>query len=232
MVTVAVSEPIPGVRQLLLNRPERRNALNLEMVTELSQLVAEAEHKVIIFGSSARAALSAGVDLSIGDAERAEASRALYSLYNIIRSSDAIVVAAATGHAVGGGAQLMLASDLRVASPDVSIQFAGPGHGLAVGAWGLPSLVGRGRAIELILTTRAVGADEALAIGLINAIHHEPLSWALEFARQVTSLPDGVASAVKRISTRSDPLKALLAERDHNDHWDGSMPQSGQVDIV
>lgn len=232
MVSIVASDPSPGVRQLLLNRPERRNALDLEMVSELTRLVTGAECKVIILGSTETAAFSAGADLGVGPTERAEVSRALYSLYQHMLTSDAIIVASVTGHAVGGGAQLMVSSDLRVASPDVSIRFAGARHGLAVGAWGLPALVGRGRALDLILGMRAVGAEEALAIGLIDKVDDEPLTWALDFAIRVAELPGDIAAAVKRISTQSGSLQALSAEQDHNDNWDGVIPGSGEVDIV
>ncbi|MEX0864894.1 MAG: enoyl-CoA hydratase/isomerase family protein [Acidimicrobiia bacterium] len=231
-MTVAVSEPLPGVRQVLLDRPDSRNALDLEMVSELSRLIGETGPGVVILGSSSRDALSAGVDLGLPDAERAEVSRALYGLYQQMRSTDAIVVAAVTGHAVGGGAQLMLASDIRVASPDLSIRFMGPGHGLAVGAWGLPGLVGRGRAIDLALSMRSVGAEEALAIGLIERIHDLPLEWALDFARHVITLDPEAVVAVKRIVGVVDSLGALGMEREHNHRWSGAIPPSGDVDGV
>ena len=231
-MTVAVSEPFPGVRQVLLDRPDSRNALDLEMVSELSRSIGLTEPRVVILGSTSNEAFSAGVDLSLPDAGRAEVSRALYGLYHQMRSTDAIVVAAVTGHAVGGGAQLMLASDIRVASPDLSIRFMGPGHGLAVGAWGLPGLVGRGRAIELALTMRLVGAEEALAIGLIERIDDQPLEWALDFALHVLTLDPEAVAAVKRIVAVSDPLAALGMESEHNHRWSGAIPPSGDVDRV
>jgi enoyl-CoA hydratase/carnithine racemase len=232
VVSIVASEPIPGVRQLLLNRPDQRNALDLEMVSELTRLVAEAGSKVIVLGSTERAAFSAGADLVVDPCERAQVSRAFYSLYEHMLNSEAIIVASVTGHAVGGGAQLMIASDLRVASPDVSVRFVGAGHGLAVGAWGLPALVGRGRALDLILSMRTVGAEEAIAIGLIDQIDDEPLTWALDFAKKVAALPGAVAAVVKRISTLPVSLQALSAERDHNAHWDGVIPHSDEVDTV
>ena len=72
--------------------------------------------------------------------------------------------------------------------PDRPIRFAGPGHGLAVGAWGLGSLVGRGRAIDLCLSMREVSADEAAAIGLVDRVADDPDAAALELATQVTRL--------------------------------------------
>lgn len=222
-MTVAVSEPIPGVRQALLDRPGSRNALDLETVTALSRVIAQTGTRVVIIGSTSSEAFSAGVDLGLTDSERAEVSRALYGLYLQMRSTGAIVVAAVTGHAVGGGAQLILASDIRVASPDVSIRFMGPGHGLAVGAWGLPGLLGRGRAMDLALTMRAVGAEEALAIGLVQRIDEKPLQSALALAEQLTTLDPDAVAAVKRIVGISDPLQALMAERVHNDEWSGAI---------
>lgn len=230
MTRVLVSEPSAGVRQLLLNRPDRRNALDLKTVAELSRLMAEGPPDVVILGSTDHSAFSAGVDLSIDPSERAEVSRSLYSLYRLMQTSEALVVAAVSGHAIGGGAQLMIASDLRVASPSVSIKFAGPGHGLAVGAWGLPALVGRGRAIELILTMRSVAAKEALALGLVDRVEADPLAWAAEFAREAASRPSGVTRSVKRISAMTDAVEALDAEQENNDDWDGTMPRRGGVD--
>src|SRR3954453_13654466 len=97
--------------------------------------------------------------------ERAAVSCRLHALSGRMTSSDAIIVAALGGAAVGGGAQLAIAADLRAASPGAPVLTAGPGHGLGVAAWGLPSLVGRGRAVDLCLTMRHVDASEALRIG-------------------------------------------------------------------
>ena len=87
-------------------------------------------------------------DLSLADDERAQVSDLLYRLYQRMLLSPAPVIAAVDGPAVGGGAQLALASDLRVGGAGARLRFVGPGHGLAVGSWGLPSLVGRGRGCE------------------------------------------------------------------------------------
>lgn len=228
MPTVAASDPMPGVLQLRLDRPQRRNAIDLEMVSDLHRLFEASDHQVIILGSTDRAALSAGADLGISDAERVEVSRALYRLYRLMREKPGIVVAAGTGHALGGGAQLMLASDLRVVNHDFSIRFVGPGHGLVVGAWGLPSLIGRGRALELMLTMRTVAAEEAYSLGLVDVIDDQPLTWAHQFAKQVVGLPSELIGAMKRITSISDPSEALMAEKEQNDGWDGSVPSSGQ----
>jgi enoyl-CoA hydratase/carnithine racemase len=224
VMTIVVSQPSPAVLQALLDRPASRNAINLEMVHELGQVISNNEARVIILGSTSEKALSAGVDLRLSDADRAEVSRKLYGLYEMMRNTEAIVVVAVSGHAIGGGAQLMLASDVRIASPDATIRFRGPGHGLAVGAWGLPGLIGRGRAIDLALTMRPIAAAEAQAIGLIERINDEPLRYAASLAEEITRLSPSAVAAIKRIVGIPDPIEALRAERDHNDAWDGAIP--------
>jgi len=227
-MTIVTSQPSPGVIQALLDRPASRNAINLEMVRKLGAVVRNHEARVIILGSTTDEALSAGVDLKLSKADRAEVSRELYGLYETMRTTEAIVVVALSGYAIGGGAQLLIASDFRVASPNATIRFRGPGHGLAVGAWGLPGLVGRGRAVDLTLTMRSVGAAEAHAIGLIERIEDEPLQYALGFAEEVSRLSAPAVAAIKRIIGMPDPIEALRAERDHNDGWDGVIPSESE----
>lgn len=198
------------------------------MVHGLGQVISNHEARVIILGSTSDEALSAGVDLKLSDSDRAEVSRKLYGLYEMMRNTEAIVVVALSGYAIGGGAQLMLASDFRIASPDATIRFRGPGHGLAVGAWGLPSLIGRGRAIDLTLTMRPIAAVEARAIGLIERIDDQPLRYAVSFAQEITRLTPSAVAAVKRIVGIPDPIEALRAERDHNDGWDGTIPAESE----
>jgi len=227
-MTIVVSQPSPAVVQVLLDRPASRNAINLEMVHELGQVIGNHEAGVIILGSTSDEALSAGVDLKLSDSDRAEVSRKLYGLYEMMRNTEAIVVVALSGYAIGGGAQLLLASDFRIASPDATIRFRGPGHGLAVGAWGLPGLIGRGRAIDLTLTMRPIAAVEARAIGLIERIDDQPLRSAVSFAQEITRLSPSAVAAVKRIIGIPDPIEALRAERDHNDGWDGAIPAESE----
>src|SRR5260370_34641559 len=85
------------------------------------------------------------------------------------------VMAAVGGPAVAGGAQLATAADLRIAGPAARFRWIGPpGRDLAVGAWVLPDLGGRGRASELAMTGRWLDAAEALALGLVHPVEAEP----------------------------------------------------------
>jgi len=221
-VTVRIEDREPGIRMLLLDRPASRNAIDMSVVRGLHEGLASAAGGVVILSSTAPASFSSGADLGLSDDERKAVSDGLYDLYMLMRSTPRPIIAAASGHAVGGGAQLLIASDLRIAGPDLAIRFMGPGHGLAVGAWGLPSLVGRGRAIDLCLSMRPVGAEEALSIGLVDRVAADPLDEATAYARHILSLDSEAVAAVKRISDVPDPNRALSLEMEHNAGWDGA----------
>jgi enoyl-CoA hydratase len=217
--------PAPGVLRLRLDRPECRNALDRPLLEALLDAFAAPDEPVVVLGSTTPEAFCAGADLRLADAERAEVSDLLYELYGRMTTSDAIVVAALDGPAVGGGAQLAIAADLRIAARTARIRLAGPGHGLAVGAWGLPSLVGRGRAMDLCLTMRPVDADEALRIGLVDRVADDAGEAALALAAELAALDPAAAARVKRVAWASArALDALAVERTENRAaWSGSM---------
>jgi enoyl-CoA hydratase/carnithine racemase len=221
--------PLPGVLRLRLDRPERRNALDRELVDALIEAFEAPGEPVVLLGSTSRAAFCAGADLRLEDSERAAVSDLLYVLYERMTACEAIVVAMLPGPAVGGGAQIAIAADLRVASPDARLQIAGPGHGLAVAAWSLPSLVGRGRAMDLCLTMRSVDADEALAIGLVDRVATDLDGAALELAAELARLDPAAAARVKRVVWDAAAAAAALeAERSNNRAaWTGAMHRGG-----
>ncbi|MEA2316404.1 MAG: hypothetical protein QOD44_593 [Solirubrobacteraceae bacterium] len=229
MSGLVADHPAPGVLRLRLDRPERRNALDRETVEALLDAFEAPGEPVVLLGSTSRAAFCAGADLRLEDAERAAVSDLLYALYERVTSCEAIVVAVLPGPAVGGGAQLAIAADLRVASPEARLQIAGPGHGLAVAAWSLPSLVGRGRAMDLCLTMRSVDAEEALAIGLVDRVAEDLDAAALELAAELARLDPAAATRVKRVVwDAAAAAEALGAERAANRAaWTGSMQREG-----
>ena len=221
--------PAAGVLRLRFDRPERRNALDRPVLEALLDAFAAPDEPVVLLGSTTREAFCAGADLRLADDERAAVSDLLYELYGRMTACDAIVVAALDGPAVGGGAQLAIAADLRVASPGARIQVAGPGHGLAVAAWALPSLVGRGRAMDLCLTMRPVGAEEALRIGLVDRLADDAAAAGLALATELAALDAAAAARVKRVAWASArALDALEDERAGNRAaWSGSMTPAG-----
>jgi enoyl-CoA hydratase len=225
---LVADRPADGVLRLLLNRPERRNALDRALVEALLEAFAGPSCAAVVLSSTTPDAFCSGADVSLEDGERSEVSDLLYVLYERMLSCPAPIVVAVAGHAVGGGAQLAIAGDLRVAGPSASFRFPGAGHGLAVGAWGLPSIVGRGRALDLCLTMREVGADEALAIGLADRLDADPAATALALAAAFAQLVPEAAARVKRVAAEAVGLRAALElERRENRAWSGSMAGSG-----
>jgi enoyl-CoA hydratase/carnithine racemase len=207
-----------------LNRPERRNAIDGRLLEGLLGAFTKPDAQAVVLCSESPAAFCAGLDRGLAAAQRRRVSDGLYELYQLMIDSEAVIVAALNGHAVGGGVQLALASDIRIAGPDVRLRLAGPGHGLAVGAWGLPSLVGRGRALELCLSMRAVEASEALQLGLVERLEAAPGEAAVSFAREIAALDSDAVKRCKQIVGRAAACsEALALERQGNLGWSGEL---------
>ena len=225
MEELLTDRPAKDVLRLRLNRPDRRNAVNMPLVRALNAALDRLDARAVILGSSSPQAFCSGADLDLEDAERAEVSDLLYELYEKMVRLPIPIVVAIDGHAVGAGIQLAVAGDLRVAGPRAKLRVAGPGHGLAVAAWGLPSLVGRGRALNLCLTMRAVGAEEALAMGLVDHLEEDPESAAVDLAAELARLDPAAVSRVKGVvAEASGCLAALREERSGNRAaWSGSV---------
>lgn len=177
-----------------INRPEALNALNHELILELGLALemAEADLQVraLIITGVGRAFV-AGADIEnlqrLGDGfSGREASLAGQDLMNSLAALPFPTIAAVNGFALGGGLELALAADLRVAAegaklglPEVQLGLI-PGYG---GTQRLPRLIGLGRALDLILTGRHVDAQEALTLGLVNRVAEDALAAATELAQ-------------------------------------------------
>ena len=206
-----------GFRRLLLACPERHNPLDASLARALRDAFAEHPGEPAVLGSTGQEVFCAGADLTIGDTERAEVSGLLYECLEIMITRPGPVIVAVAGPAVAGGAQLATAADLRIAGPAARFRWIGPpGRDLAVGAWVLPDLVGRGRAAELAMTGRWVDAAEALALGLVNRVEPEPLSAAEELAAQLAAGGAGSVARIKMITATGGLLDRLHAERRAN----------------
>jgi len=160
-----------------LNRPERRNAIDQETIDALHALCAELEaHPRTLILTGAEGVFASGADIAQLRERRAEDARRGINAMAFIRVHELPmpVIAALDGYALGGGAELAYAADIRIGTPALRIGNPEPGLGIiaAAGAtWRLPEIVGDARASELLLTGRSLDADEALAWGLISAIH-------------------------------------------------------------
>ena len=204
-----------GYRWLRLARPQRRNALDVSLTAAIRDALAAEPAEPVLLGSTDPAVFCAGADLTISDAERALVSDLIYDCCDAIITRPGPVIAVLSGAAVGGGAQLAAASGLRIASPAARLRWAGPpGLNLTVGAWLLPDLVGRGPAMDLVLTGRWLESAEALAIGFLNHISPEPDILAGDIATDLARR--GVAAGIKPVMAAGGLLDRLQAERAAN----------------
>ncbi|MGM7699014.1 enoyl-CoA hydratase/isomerase family protein [Microbacterium sp. A84] len=160
-----------------LNRPNKRNAIDREMVDAFHSLCEELEAEprtLILTGTDG--VFAAGADITQLRARRAEDARRAINATAFIRIHELPmpVIAALDGYALGGGAELAYAADIRIATPTLRIGNTEPCLGIiaAAGAtWRLREIIGGGLASEMLLTARLLTADEALAAGLISGIH-------------------------------------------------------------
>ncbi len=165
-----------------INRPNKLNALNKETIKELHKAFSDLEDneaiKVILLTGSGEKAFVAGADISeFSDFSVKEgkklAAKGQEILFNFIENLSKPVIAAVNGFALGGGLELAMSCHFRVASdnakmglPEVSLGVI-PGYG---GTQRLPQLVGKGRAMEMIMTAGMISADQALDYGLVNHV--------------------------------------------------------------
>ena len=203
--------PRPDIAVITLNRPEKLNALSYELVealhTTLDSIAANNECRVVVLTGAGRG-FCAGADIS-GDV--GDASAVLEKTWNpLVRAMTGLelpIIAAINGVAAGAGASLAMACDMRVAAQSARIQLSFTKIGLIPDAgltWLLPRIVGLGRANELALTARDIGAQEALQWGLVNRVCDDgcALQTAVDLAYEIAALAASV-SAVKRAHEQS-----------------------------
>lgn len=202
---VLITSPASGVRMIMLNRPEKLNAMNVALVLDLyealDQLAADRDCRVIILTGAGRG-FCAGLDLGgYGDVPGHEGRGPVQATFAVqqhiaglipcLRRLPQPVIAAVNGPAAGGGFALVMGSDVRFAAPSARFNAAFVRIGLSacdIGtSWLLPRLVGAGRAHELMLTGRIFDAEEAARIGLVLEVvpEDELIGRALEEAELI-----------------------------------------------
>jgi enoyl-CoA hydratase/carnithine racemase len=178
---ILLKEEQDGVILLTLNRPEVMNSFNFDLLHALKEQIEDVRFKpevrVIIVTGTGEKAFCSGADLkervTLSPIQVKEYIFTIRNLFTSIEQLNKPVIAAVNGIALGGGTELALASDIRIASMNASMGLTETRLAIIPGAGGtqrLPRLVGRGKAKELIFTGRRVNAEEALQIGLVNAI--------------------------------------------------------------
>lgn len=214
-----------SVTRVRINAPERRNALSMATVEDLHRILDERPAGTLILGSSTAGIFSSGADLDTDDATRARLSDLLYGCYEQMVTRSGVVIAVVDGAAVGGGAQLTAAADIRVISAQARWRWVGPGHGLAVGAWILPTLLGRSRGLDLTLTSRWLQAAEAVQAGFAARVDDDPWRRARELAATLAGADPRALSRVKQVANAAGLLDRLSEEREQNRaSWTGSAP--------
>ena len=210
-----LTETQNGVTTITINRPKKLNALNRQTIEELHHAFKEADQddqaKVIVLTGSGEKAFVAGADISefanfdVDEGSKL-AARGQKLLFDLVENLPTPVIAAVNGFALGGGLELAMACHFRVASnnarmglPEVSLGVI-PGYG---GTQRLPQLVGKGRAMEMIMTAGMIDADHALKYGLVNHVkpQEELLSFCYELADKINRNSSiAIGKAIKAIN--------------------------------
>ena len=180
-----LTENQEGILVLTINRPAKLNALNQETLAEIKQAITavytdETVKGVIITGAGEKAFV-AGADIAEFGGLNAEKGQKLaqngHDIFFLIERCPKPVIAAVNGFALGGGCELAMACHLRVASPNAKFGQPEVNLGLIPGYGGtqrLVQIIGKGRAMELLLTSDMINAQQAHAFGLVNHIAEQP----------------------------------------------------------
>ncbi|MCP2519581.1 enoyl-CoA hydratase-related protein [Candidatus Aminicenantes bacterium AC-708-M15] len=207
-----------GIGFVTINRPDKLNALNIETIKELEELFTHLkenqEIKVVIITGAGEKAFVAGADIEelskLNMVEGKEYSLRGQRVFSLIENLGKPVIAGVNGYALGGGTELTLACHIRIASekamfgqPEVKLGLI-PGYG---GTQRLARLVGKGKALELILTGDMITAQQALEIGLVNKVvpPEELLSACKDIAKKIiNNSPIAVKYALEAVNNGLD----------------------------
>jgi enoyl-CoA hydratase/carnithine racemase len=204
-----------GIALLRLERPEARNAIDTPMLEELLAQLAPAREddavRVLVISSSDQMGLSAGADVKerLDEEGKVRRMQLFADLYDAIVAFPKPTVAACHGDVVGGGAEIAVACDMRVGGANLRLRFPGAALGVPVGPARLVTLCGLATAKYLLLTSRTVGADEALRLGLVNRVAPAASTEeaALELAAAVAAHPPEAVARLKRMLHEWDDVE-------------------------
>ncbi len=198
-----------------MTRTDKHNAFNRELDAAVSAALNEldadpAVHAVILTGAGN--AFSAGADMNeaVAAIEGKGRSEGMAGVYGAVATFRKPLVACVNGICYGGGALVAIMCDIRVAADTAAFRFPGAAYGLVVGGSQLPRLIGPAHAKELMFTARVVRAEEALRIGLVNAVvpHAEVFDAAMEMARLIAANSPEALIATKQVVDRATEVDA------------------------
>ena len=181
---------------VMLNRPQAMNALNRQLVADfddlLGQISGDGEIRALVIGGEKHFAAGADITAMVEMDPEGAKDFAFNDTFMKIENLGMPTIAAISGFALGGGLELALACDMRIASPDAKLGFPEINIGIFPGAGGtqrLPRLIGTARAKEMIFQGSPVDAQKALQYGLINEVSENPLEAALKIADRLAAKP-------------------------------------------
>lgn len=210
------------IATITINRPDKLNALNRATLAELRNALEEVERtvaiRVVILTGSGQKAFVAGADISEFSAYTENqgselAQKGQESVMNYLQNFSKPVIAAINGYALGGGLELAMTAHIRIASdnakmglPEVSLGVI-PGYG---GTQRLTQLVGKGRALEMIVSAQAITAAQALEYGLLNRVVSQEtlLETCIGLAQKIASnSPKAIGKAIEAVNACFDVSK-------------------------
>jgi enoyl-CoA hydratase len=194
-----------------IDRPERRNAVDgataRALLEAFERFQADEAAAVLVLTGAGEDAFCAGADLKAIDTLDPDAPGGPLGFTRL--QSPKPTLAAISGWCLAGGLELALWCDLRVAAPNAAFGCAERRWGVPLidgGTQRLPRVIGSGRALDLVLTGRTVGAQEALAIGLVTEIAEHPVEHALELAEQLAAFPQATLRSDRRALLEGEGL--------------------------
>ena len=210
-----LTDTAKGIQTITINRPDKLNSLNRKTIEELHNALSAAEKedaiRVIIITGSGQKAFVAGADIAEFANFNVEQGRALSAegqklLFDFVQNLSKPAIAAINGFALGGGLELALSCHVRVASdnakmglPEVSLGVI-PGYG---GTQRLAQIVGKGKALEMIMTADMITAEDAHNWGLVNHVTTQEslLAKCVELAnKMLTRSPSAIAAAIRSVN--------------------------------
>ena len=205
-----------GIFWLTLHRPEVRNALDANMLREIDGAIMEAERaekiKVIVIQGAGEKSFAAGADIrQLNERKPLEALvPGMQGVYDKIENCSKVTIAVVRGYALGGGCELAMACDIRIATKNAKFGLPELHLGIIPGAGGtqrLSRMVGKGRALDMILTGKIIDGEEAERIGLVSYFVEE---------KELPDKIDEIAAAV----LKKGPVAVMLAKRSVHKGYD------------
>ncbi len=229
-----------GVAILSINKIETLNSLNINLLNELYSFLLEIESnkeiKVLIITGVGKSFI-AGADIkemsTFNSIQAYNFSQLGWKVFDLIENLNKVVIAAINGYAIGGGCELSLACDIRIASENAV--FSQPELSLGIipgfaGTQRLPKIVGISKAKELIFTGERIDAEEALRIGLVNKVvkHNELIVECISFANKIKLKSQFAISNAKRSINKGESEKLTIGKEIETELFSDCFNESDQ----